>query len=236
MSNLNVQTHQIYEESQRSNQPLPTYDLEVIADTMRLLFEDSKEQALMLQWLQIQKLLLARQPVSPERIAATLQISREEVTAILNYWGATLDNEGNLVGLGLSVVPTPHSYQINGRQLYVWCAGDAIMFPIFHKASAVIESPDPISGEKVRLIGTPEGAKEVEPSTAVVSWVPGTLGFENVRANFCNYTNFFTSVETASQYVVARHPDLIIVPVDTVFQLGKLFTEREPYKSLITGL
>jgi alkylmercury lyase len=235
MSNPNVQTHQTYEESQRSNQTLPKYDIEVIADTMRLLFEDSKEQSLMLQWFHIQKLLLAGQPVSPERIAATLQISRNEVTAILNYWGAALDNEGNVVGLGLSVVPTPHAYQINGRQLYVWCAGDAIMFPIFHKASAVIESPDPISGEKVRLIGTPEGAKEVEPSTAVVSWVPGTLDIEKVRAKFCNFTNFFTSVETASQYV-ARHPDLIIVPIDAVFQLGKLFREREPYKSVIAGL
>lgn len=235
MSNPNVQTYQTYEESQRSIQTLPTYDLEVIADTLRLLFEDSKEKELMLQWFQIQKLLLAGRPVSPERIAATLQISRQEVIDMLNHSGAELDDKGNLVGLGLSVVPTQHSYQINGRQLYVWCAGDAIMFPIFHQASAVIESPDPISGEKVRLTGTPEGAREVEPDTAVVSWVPGTLGFENVRANFCNYTNFFTSVETASQYV-ARYPDLIIAPIDAVFQLGKLFTEREPYKSLIAGL
>jgi alkylmercury lyase len=149
--------------------------------------------------------------------------------------GAELDNAGNVVGLGLSVVPTSHSYQINGRQLYVWCAADAILFPIIHKASAVIESPDPISGDKVRLIGTPEGAKEVKPSTVVVSWMPGTESVENIRANFCNFTNFFTSVETASQYV-SKHPELVIVPVDAVFQLGKLFMEREPYKSLIAGL
>lgn len=235
MSNSNVQTYQIYEEAQRSNQPLLQYDREVIADTLRVLFEDSKEQELMVQWLHMQKLLLAGQPVSPERIAATLQISRQEVIDILNHWGAELDATGNVVGLGLSVVPTPHSYQINGRQLYVWCAGDAIIFPIFHQASAIIESPDPISGEKVRLIGTPEGAREIEPSTAVVSWVPGTLDIEKVRAKFCNFTNFFTSIETASQYV-ARHPDLIIVPIDAVFQLGKLFREREPYKSLIARL
>ena len=135
----------------------------------------------------------------------------------------------------MSLVPTPHSYQINGRQFYVWCAADAITFPIFHKISAVIESPDPISGEKVRLIGTPEGAKQVDPSTAVVSWVPGTESLENVRSWFCNFTNFFTSVETASQYV-AKHPGLVIVPVDEVFQLGKVLWEKEPYKSMIAGV
>ncbi len=109
------------------------------------------------------------------------------------------------------------------------------MFPIFHKTSAIIESPDPISGQKVRLIGTPEGARGIEPSTAVVSWVPGIQNWENIRDRFCNFTNFFTSVETASQYV-SKHPGLIIVPVDEVFQLGKLLWDREPYKSIIADL
>src|SRR5262245_36759190 len=83
--------------------------------------------------------------------------------------GVEWDAAGNVVGAGLSLTPTPHSYIINDRQFYVWCAGDAITFPILHKTSAVIESPDPINGAKIHLIGTPEGAKEVEPSTAVVS-------------------------------------------------------------------
>jgi len=109
------------------------------------------------------------------------------------------------------------------------------MFPIFHKTSAVIESPDPISGQKVRLIGTPDGARDVEPSTTVVSWVSGTSDWETVRATFCNFTNFFTSVETASEYV-SKHPGLIIVPIDEVFQLGKLLWDREPYKSIIADL
>jgi alkylmercury lyase len=117
----------------------------------------------------------------------------------------------------------------------VWCAGDAITFPPLHKTSARIESSDPISDQKIHLIGTPTGAKEVAPSTAVVSWMPGTESFENIRANFCNFTNFFASEETASQYV-AQHPGLIIVPIDTVFQIGKLLWEREPVTSLLADL
>ncbi len=58
------------------------------------------------------------------------------------------------------------------------------------------------------------------------------LSLANIRANFCNFTNFFTSVETAAQYV-AQHPGLAIVPVDAVFQIGKLLWERETIKSLI---
>jgi alkylmercury lyase len=214
-----------------SRQSLPNYGLEELATTMMAVLDGSKDQVV--DSIKIQRLLLEGQPVSPERIASSLQISGDEVSDLLQ--GAELDKEGNVVGWGMSLVPTPHSYRVHGRQFYVWCAADAIMFPIFHKTSAVIESPDPISGEKVRLIGTPEGAREVEPSTAVVSWVPGTESFENIRSWFCNFTNFFTSVETASQYV-SRHPGLVIVPIDEVFKLGKLLWEREPYQSIIADL
>jgi len=214
-----------------SQSTLPKYGLEELARPMIALLDESRDQSL--GWVKIHQLLLDGKPVSPERIAAYLGLTEEEVADLLK--GAELDQEGNLVGLGLSIVPTPHAYRIHGRQFYVWCAADAIMFPIFHKTHAVIESPDPISGEKVRLVGTPEGAREVEPGTAVVSWVPRTESLENIRTWFCNYTNFFTSVETASQYV-AKHPGLIIVPVDEVFQMGKLFWEREPYRSVIAGL
>ena len=216
-----------------SNQMLPAYDVQELADGLMAVVDGSRDQ--MLAWLKIMKLLLKGSPVSPEQIAAALQVSQEEVSTLLR--GAEFDQEGNVVGLGLSLVPTPHSYTINGRQFYTWCAADAIMFPIFLKTSAVIESPDPISGERVRLIATAEGTQQIEPGTAVVSWAfvtqAGTL--ENVRTWGCNFTNFFTSVETASQYAL-QHPGILIVPVDEVFQAGKLAWEREPYKSVIAGL
>jgi alkylmercury lyase len=214
-----------------TNRTISNADPQVLADTLIKLFETlPKEEANV--FLTTQKLLLDGHPVAPAQIAARLQLPQETVTALLHQFGVEWDADGNVVGFGLSLTPTLHSYIINGRQFHVWCAGDAITFPILHKTSALIESSDPISGEKIHLIGTPEGAKDVEPSTAVVSWMPGTESLENIRANFCNFTNFFTSVETASQYV-AQHPGLIIVPIDTVFQIGKLLWEREPVKSLL---
>lgn len=217
-----------------TNQSLPSYDLHELAEPVQAVIDAAPEQFARL--MALQQLLLEGQPVSQERIASRLHITREEVPALLQ--GAELDQDGNFLGFGLTLVPTPHAYQINGRQFYVWCAGDAITFPILHQTSAVIASPDPISGETIRLIGTPTGARAVEPSTAVVSWVrspSGTITLETVRAAFCNFVHFFASVETASQYV-SPHPELVIVPIDDVFQIGKLLWEQEPLKSLMAAL
>ena len=217
-----------------ANQELPKYDLQELADSLLAVLEGAPD--LFARMMKLQKLLLEGLPLSPERIAARLQVAREEVPALIQ--GAELDTEGKLIGWGLSLAPTPHSYQINGRQFYVWCAGDAITFPLLHKTSAVIASPDPISGEIVRLIGTPDGARDVEPSTAVVSWVrrpSATHTLETVRAWLCNFTNFFASMETASLYV-SKHPGLVIVPIDDVFQMGKLLWEGELYKSITADL
>ena len=217
-----------------ANQSLPTYDLQELAAPLLAVVDAAPEQFARL--MALQRLLLEGQPVSPERIASQLHVTREEVLALLQ--DAERDVEGNFVGFGLTLVPTPHSYQINGRQFYVWCAGDAITFPILHTASAAIVSPDPISGETVRLIGTPAGARDVAPSTAVVSWVrspEGPITLETVRAAFCNFVHFFASVETAAQYV-APHPELVIVPIDDVFQIGKPLWEREPLKSMMAAL
>lgn len=217
-----------------TNPSLPRYDLHELAEPVQAVIDAAPEQFARL--MALQHLLLAGQPVSQERIAARLHIAREEVPALLQ--GAELDTEGNFLGFGLTLVPTRHSYHINGRQFYTWCAGDAITFPILHKTSAVIASPDPISGETVRLIGTPAGARAVEPSTSVVSWMrspSGTITLETVRAAFCTFVHFFTSVETASQYV-SPHPELVVVPIDDVFQIGKLLWEQEPLQSLMAAL
>ena len=207
---------------------LPQYDLEELALPLIALLDEYQD--LFVGWMKIHQLLLDGKPVSPERIAAHLGLSEAEVADLLR--GAEFDQEGNLVGVGLSIVPTPHAYRVHGRQLYAWCAGDAITFPILHRTSVEIESPDPISGEKIRLTSTPDGVRDLNPVTAVVSWVLGKEeNIENVRTFYCNHIHFFTSVETASQYAT-RHPGLAIVPVDQVFQIGQLMWEREPYQSM----
>jgi alkylmercury lyase len=207
-----------------------TYDLHELAAPLLAVIDDAPD--VFARMIVLQNLLLEGQPVPLERIASQLHVDRVEVPALIQ--GAELDADGNFVGWGLTLVPTPHSYQVNGRQFYVWCAGDAITFPLLHRTSAVIASRDPISGETVQLIGTPDGARDVAPSTAVVSWArrpTATITLETVRAGFCNFTHFFASADTASRYVAA-HPELVIVPIDDVFQIGRLLWEGDSFRSI----
>ena len=220
-----------------TTQSIKKYGPQEIVETAKRGFESWDEGTLeaMMLFTKAQQLLLEGRPVSPDQIGARLRMPKHQAMSFLGHVGAALDEEGNLVGLGLSVVPTQHSYKINGRQLYVWCAADAISFPILHKATAVIASPDPISGELVRLTSSPEGVSGVEPSTAVATIVTGQKGIANIRANVCNHQHFFTSVDTAAEYV-SRHPGLAIATIEDVFQAGQILREQEPFKSLIARL
>ncbi len=71
-------------------------------------------------------------PVPPERYAAATGLPPERVAEVfqgLSAAGVQFDSEGNLVGAGLTPVPTPHRFRVGGRDLYAWCALDALFLP-----------------------------------------------------------------------------------------------------------
>ena len=180
----------------------------------------------------INRLLLDGDPVSPKQIASNLQISGDELTIFLRQIGVEFDQEGNAVGFGVSLTPTPHRYEFNGRKLYVWCAADAVIFPARYGHTAVIESPDPVTGAKIRLTVTPERVERAEPSSAVVSWMRGPSWDPwNTRSTGCAFGHFFTSPETATKYA-SEHPGVVILSLDEVYQVAKLVIESEPFKRL----
>jgi alkylmercury lyase len=158
-------------------------------------------------------------PVPPDEIAIRLQVTPDKVISTLRGFGAEFDKDGNIVGVGLTLVPTPHVYEANGRKLYTWCAVDALLFPVVLKHTAYIESPDPISGDKIQVTVTPDGVEKVEPKTAVVSWVK-SVDPTNIRGTGCNNINFFSSPETASKWM-AEHPGKMFYPVNDAFQAAK---------------
>ncbi len=105
---------------------LPKYSLDELADEMLALLDGWSDKWIGL--IKLHRLLLKGRPLSPDYIAVTLHMTPNEVADLIE--GAELDKDGNAVGFGLSIVSTPHAYQIDGRQFYVWCAFDAIMFPL----------------------------------------------------------------------------------------------------------
>jgi alkylmercury lyase len=166
------------------------------------------------------QLLANGSPVPPLEIAIRLQETPSTVISTLRGFGAEFDKDGNVVGVGLTLVPTPHIYEVNNIKLYTWCAVDALLFPIMLKHTAHIESLDPISGDKIQVTVTPDGVQKVEPAAAVVSWVNSSVDPSNIRESICHYVYFFSSSETASKWI-AEHPGKMFYPVIDAFRAAK---------------
>jgi alkylmercury lyase len=168
--------------------------------------------------------LLARgKPATPEEIAASAGKSPEEVRVALEQVpSAEWEEHGRVVGAGLTLQPTPHRFEVEGRTLFTWCALDALMFPVILGRPASIESPCRGTGEPVRIEVTPTGIRAVDPPSAVVSVVE-PKDVANLRGVFEN-VHFFASPGAASRWL-ERHPEATVLPVEEAFRLGRLIAE-----------
>lgn len=174
--------------------------------------------------LQLLRLLANGQPVAPEQIAITLGISRDELNAILRQLtDIEYDGEDNIVASGLSLIPTPHHFEINGHALFTWCALDALAYPILLQQPALVKSTCPVTGTSVRLTVTPERIEDHEPTSTVVSFVVPERAKSccDVRGSFCCFVHFFSSSEAASAWF-SEHEDAIILRVVDAYQVARL--------------
>jgi alkylmercury lyase len=180
-----------------------------------------------MKWLfrPLLQMLAKGNPVTVEDIALTTGKPLEEVKNILSTLSSVeLDEQGRVVGFGLTLIPTAHSFEVEGKQLYAWCALDTLMFPELIGRTVHIESPCYSIGEPIRLTVEPDRVVRLEPSTAVVSIVtPDDMS--SVRSSFCNEVHFF-STESAAQDWLNQHPNGKVLPVKEAFKLGRLMGER----------
>lgn len=210
------------------NDPVVENGVTSLGDLFRA--EDLDQMKAVFQFMRL--LLTDGKSVTIERLAESLGVPLDQGTALveeLRSRGGEFDSDGNMVGFGLTLVPTPHQYQAEGLDFYVWCADDALIFPLIFDHTAVIRSPDPVSGETIAVTVSSEGVRDLEPDTAVVSRVMGPPNVDDVRGTGCNYGHFFTSPDSAVEYVgVHKEVGLQVVPVSRVFQIGKIFVRRDP--------
>ena len=188
----------------------------IVTNVYRSLTPDLEHRLIIGQTLQ---LLSNGSPVTSDEIACQLQASPEKVTSTLRKFGAEFDKEGNILGLGLTLVTTPHVYKVNGRKMYTWCGADALAFPVILEQTAHIESSDPVTGDKVQIHVTPDRVEKIEPKSAVVSFIKN-IDVTNVRGTFCNNVNFFSSPETAAIWI-AEHPEITFYPANDVYHAFK---------------
>lgn len=73
--------------------------------------------------------LLDGQPVSLETLEKATGRTQKEIDRFLNQLETEREENGDVVGLGLSLRPTPHQYVTGGNIFYGWCAPDTLVYP-----------------------------------------------------------------------------------------------------------
>jgi alkylmercury lyase len=177
-------------------------------------------------------LLTAGQPVTAEQLAAATGQSTGQLHATLpSLPGIEFDAQDRVIGMGITLNPTLHRFEVDGIRLYTWCALDTLIFPALIGRTAHITSPCHGTGEAVRLTVSPDRVFDITPADAVVSIVtPDDVSA--VRTSFCNEVHFFASAEAAAPWL-AKHPGATVLPITNAFALGqhmaaKQFTSQRP--------
>ena len=108
---------------------MKTNDLQALAARITVPMRTTAERAFLETVPPTVDLLATGKPASPEEIAAASGKSPEEVRAALERFpSAEWDEQGRVVGLGLTLQLTPHRLEVEGRTLFAWCALDALLF------------------------------------------------------------------------------------------------------------
>jgi alkylmercury lyase len=112
------------------------------------------------------------QPVAPELLARLLHRVLDEVLARSRaHPELEYDAHGNLVGSGLTLVPTAHQFRVKQHILFAWCAFDTLTYPVELHVSVHITSRCPVTGRSILLSVTPEQVRDLDPPGAAVSLV-----------------------------------------------------------------
>ena len=181
---------------------------------------------------EVVRLLACGHPVTPERLASALQMTAEQVAGVLaGLADLEVDQGGNILGWGLTLIPTPHRFRMNGQTFYTWCALDAPTYPALLQVVASVESSCPVSGAPMTLSITPAGVHHLTPPRSVVSLViPGQgSACDSDRKSFCNQSLFFRSRRDALRWQ-ASSPTARLLSVADAYQVGRL-TARYRYPS-----
>ncbi|MBK0868737.1 hypothetical protein INP57_18150 [Saccharopolyspora sp. HNM0986] len=174
--------------------------------------------------------LLAQEdhPIRRDRVLdsiADLGIEHAHAAALLDSW-TERDDEGRIVGLGLTHNPTAHQVIIGGARKWTWCAMDTLIFTIVLNAPITVSSTAPESGTVVRLQVSPSGITVADPvEAAVTQRVParGQSDFSTKTAiwgSFCHHSFFFLNRIEAEHWAAGRD-DIATLSIEDGFDAAR---------------
>jgi hypothetical protein len=155
--------------------------------------------------------LATGRPLEIQEIAGASAKRVEEVQLALDSGRCERDSRGRLIDLyGLTLTPTLHRLETNGRVLYSCCALWAHVIPKLLDCTVRVESVDPQTRQIVRLSISPAAIESVEPGEGAATLA--TARRESVEADvcqaFCCHVRHFISSDSAEAFAhesTARH-------------------------------
>ena len=163
-------------------------------------------------------------PVSLGVLAGDAGMAPELARAHLQtWWGLRYDSDGRVIGSwGLDLFPTRHRLRVTQRDLFAWCAWDALFLPGLIGEEAEVTSLCPATGDDIRLRVAPAGILDAEPEDARLALgipAPGAAGADARRA-FCRDGRFLADAQAAAEWR-RGHPRVTIVSLDEGHRLGR---------------
>ncbi|BBY56177.1 hypothetical protein MKOR_34280 [Mycolicibacillus koreensis] len=109
------------------------------------------------------RLLVDGDPVTVEQLAAAASRTLDDVRRGLAAVPDTeYDDQGRIIGQGLTLRPTPHRFTVAGEELYTWCALDTLIFPALLDRPARWSRPPRSAASRFGSTSTPQ---KVQPAS-----------------------------------------------------------------------
>lgn len=178
------------------------------------------------------RLLADGTPVTNTAIADATGIDETTIAGYFAEWeGVFRDNDDAIVGFwGLALTPLDPRYDLvdhdTGRSVgHAWCAWDTLFLPILLGRTLDIAATDGHTGEPVTLTVSPDGARTVTPTGAVVTFVAPDAPWESdFLTTFCHKVLFFATQTNADAWIAAHPDNLFTLGVDDAFDVGRQWT------------
>ena len=203
-------------------------DVEALAARVASTFPELTDRGRLVA-LETYRTLALGEPVPDYAIAAATGLQIIEVTEEMEGWPSIYRSEsGRIMGFwGLALEDTGHSFKVDGRQLYTWCAWDTLFLPELLGQDATIESVSGVTGEVI-VIEVGNGTLKADPATAVVSFVDpaqGQVDGERIISTFCHHILFFSARDEGEAWASAAGNGALILSIEEAFQIGRTFNE-----------
>ena len=208
--------------------PPQTHDIPVLAAEFTAAHPDLDPSQQRLA-LATYRLLGEGRPFRPEELARRVNLPTEEVASFFDEWPMVQrDRQGRVVAFGgLTLEPTSHALEVDGRTLHTWCALDTLFLPQLLGRPARIRSTSPETGETISLTVDGAGVHDVAPEGAAMTLHEvGGFDLQDVVGTFCCYVHFFAS-EQAARAWAERSEGTYVASIAEGFEYGRLYNHAQ---------